>query len=116
MPMLRVSWRMTRFTTHPESICTAPRSLHVTRNNLKLYSMCVVAGMSFALSNNRHKVPLTITNSLRTAPDTPNPQRVSSPELPSIHIYRTTLSYTEEGEDHGKAQYFYAAYNIYVIL
>jgi hypothetical protein len=78
--------------------------------------MCVVAEMSFAFSSNRHKAPLTITNSLRTAPDTPNLPQVSSPEVPSIHIYRTTLSHTAEGEDHNKAQYLYTAYNTCVIL
>jgi hypothetical protein len=62
--------------------------------------MCVVAEMSFALYNNRHKALLTIADSLRTAPDTPNPPRVLSPELPSIHIYRSTLSHNAEGDDH----------------
>jgi hypothetical protein len=64
------------------------------------FSVCVVAEMSFVLSKNRHKAPLTIANSLRTAPDTHTPSMVSPPpELPSIHIYRTKFSLNAEGDD-----------------
>jgi len=71
---------------------------------LGMFSVFTVAEMSFAVTSNRHKYPLTKANSLRTAQDTPNPLRASSPELPSIQIYRTTLSHTAKGGDHDKAQ------------